>query len=161
HLRIHEEQEPLLIGGYYHEWNPELHTLLLAGRFHDDFHVSDPQQPVLFLGKDGNTGDIYAAPTPGLPTATLNYRTKPEIYSAELQQIWQHDRLTVILGGRYQTGTFDTQSQLGTNTPTHLQSGTNVSVLAFSGPGFTNDFKPDFERWSAYAYYNLRVFDPL
>ena len=30
-----------------------------------------------------------------------------------------------------------------------------------SSPPANQDFKPDFERWSLYGYYNLRPFDPL
>src|SRR5262249_43061397 len=31
-LRTKETQEPFLLGGWHHEWNPQNHTLLLAGR---------------------------------------------------------------------------------------------------------------------------------
>jgi tetratricopeptide (TPR) repeat protein len=160
-LKVNETQEPLLLAGYHHEWNPEMHTLILAGRFHDQFSITDTNQALWLLGKNGNTGQIYAAPPGTLPTAALDYSSTLVFYTVEAQQIWQHDQHTVIVGGRFQTGTFDTQSDLGTNTPTHLASGSNVSALTFSGPPVQQSVKPDFEKWSLYGYYNWRIFQPL
>ena len=109
-----------------------MHTLVLAGRFYDKFHFTDTNEPVLLLATRPN-GQVYAAPPGALPIATLDYQTKLEMYSVEAQQIWEHDQHTVVAGGRYQTGTFETHSDLGSSSPTHLASGTNV--LPASQPG--------------------------
>jgi len=65
-LRTKETQEPLLLAGYHHAWTPELHTLLLAGRFEDEFQINDPTQPVFLLLKNGS-GQVFAVPTPRCP----------------------------------------------------------------------------------------------
>ena len=131
-LRIKENQEPLLLVGYHHAWGPEMHTLILAGRFDDTFTVTNPVQPILLLAKNAS-GQVYAAP-PGLnlPTAHLAYDSHLEIYSAEAQQIWEHEGHTVVVGGRYQTGWFDTRNSLGSSTPTLMASMTSTSSLAFA-----------------------------
>src|SRR5205823_6291529 len=56
-LRVKERQEPLLLAGYHHEWNPGLHTLVLGGWFTDELRVTDPQQGILLLSRD-NAGSI-------------------------------------------------------------------------------------------------------
>src|SRR5206468_1879413 len=106
-LRIKETQEPLLIGGWHHEWNPENHTLLLAGRFQDTFSLTNTSQRFLAFQRDSG-GTLLDAGQIGLP---LGYRNELEIYTAELQHIWQHGDYRVIAGGRFQTGDFRTENQ--------------------------------------------------
>src|SRR5438093_13059966 len=53
-LRAKETQEPLLLGGWHHEWSPASHTLLLAGRLQDTFRLSNPAQRVINQQRDGN-----------------------------------------------------------------------------------------------------------
>jgi len=90
-LRTKETQEPLLLAGYRHEWSPGVQTLVLAGRFDDTLSVTDPNQPLLLLARNG-AGQVTAVPTPALPTAALDYRSRLEIYSVELQQIWTGEK---------------------------------------------------------------------
>ena len=159
-LRTKETQEPLLLAGYHHAWTPELHTLLLVGRFVDEFQLNDPAQPVLMMGRN-NAGQIIALPTPALPIAPLDYDSRLEIYSVEAQQIWKHERHTLVAGGRYQTGWFNTQAALGPSTPTRFASLTATSFWAFGSSPISQQAKVDFERLTAYGYYNWQIFDPL
>lgn len=159
-LRTKETQEPLLLAGYRHEWSPGVHTLVVAGRFDDTLTVSDTSQPVLLLAKNG-AGQIVAVPTPGLPTASLDYRSKLAIYSTELQQLWQQGNHSLILGARYQIGRFDTDTALGASTPTLLSSMTQTTLLSFASSPITQSVKTEFDRASGYGYYFWRIFEPL
>ncbi|MGA2241797.1 MAG: TonB-dependent receptor [Verrucomicrobiota bacterium] len=126
-LRTEETQEPLLLVGYRHEWSPGVDTLIVAGRFNDTLKVSDPNHSVLSSFGESD--------------AELTYKSKLCIYSAELQQIWQQEKLGVVFGERLQTGTFDTQSALGSVPP--------QSELT------------DFQRITDYGYCFWRVLEPL
>ena len=66
------------------------------------------------MQQDG-TGIIGVAADPFF---TLNQEEHFTLYSAEVQQIWQHESHSLVVGGRYQTGTFETLSALGASTPT-------------------------------------------
>src|SRR3954469_10635177 len=98
-LRTKETQEPLLIAGWHHEWSRESHTLFLAGRFQDTLKVNNPTQPIISQQLGTNGFDQFVLP--------LDYRSEVDIYTAELQQIWQRDPYKVIAGARFQYGDFD------------------------------------------------------
>ncbi len=59
------------------------------------------------------TGQIGVADVLG--GLTNRYRSQLEIYSIELQQIFQQPKHTTILGARYQNGDFDTRSRQSLN----------------------------------------------
>ncbi len=141
-LRTKETQEPLLIGGWHHEWSRESHTLFLAGRLQDTFTYTNPVQQVLSLTRDPN-GEITRADPGSLP---LGYRNDLEIYTAEVQQIWQHNQFKVIGGGRYQFGEFETRNQI---------QGT------FFLPPTDTSAETDFERASVYGYGHWQALDSL
>ncbi|MGA3163394.1 MAG: TonB-dependent receptor [Verrucomicrobiota bacterium] len=159
-LRTKETQEPLLLLGYRHEWSPGVETLAVAGRFDDTLTVADANQPVLLLAVDG-AGTVTAVPTPVLPTAAFSYQSTLEIYSAEVQQIWQKENHSLMLGGRAQYGTFDTYDALGASTPTLLASMTQTTHVYFATSPTSQSVSPDFERLTAYGYYYWQVFGPL
>ena len=159
-LHTHETQEPLLLLGYRHEWSPGVETLAIAGRFDDTLHVTTADAPVLLLARNG-AGTVIAVPTPALPTAALAYRSAPEIYSAEVQQIWQTEKYGAVFGARAQFGTFNTQSALGASTPTLVASMTQTSVLAFATAPNSQSVSPDFTRCTGYGYLFWRPFEPL
>lgn len=159
-LHTTETQEPLALVGYRHQWSPGVYTLALAGRLDDKASVNDTNNPVLLLGVDG-TGQVIGVPTPTLPTASLNYHSQLVIWSGELQQIWEREKQTFVMGARYQYGTFDTQSALGPATPTYLSSLTQTSFLAYAAPPNSQNVSPSFERFTGYGYYYWQVFDPL
>jgi Tfp pilus assembly protein PilF len=157
-----EKQEPQVLVGGRHEWSPGLQTLVLAGRFTDDYSVNNSEQPVLWLLKD-TTGQVFGVPTPSLPTTTLDYRSRLEIYSTELQQIWETDPLTTVFGARYQVGDFDTQSALGPSGVARFMNGSMItpSFLHFSSPAISESERTDFQRMSGYGYGDWRVFEAL
>jgi tetratricopeptide (TPR) repeat protein len=136
--RITEKQEPNIFAGYHHEWAPGVHTLLLAGRLNDTFTRTDPANPVRFLDK--TTAGVVTRVTQR--NVGLDYRSELEGYSAELQQIWQQPSHTLILGGRYQTGSSETSSLL-------------------DGRPSQVDLDTDQQRISVYGYHQWQVFEPL
>lgn len=71
-------------------------------------------------------------------------RREFEIYSGEIQQVWQRRRNTLIVGGRWQAGTFDTRSRLELLNP-------NLTPFAM-GPVADQRVGTDFERRSLYVY---------
>lgn len=141
-LRVKEIQEPNLYLGYHHEWSPGVHTLLLASRLEDDLSLTDQNPKLLFLRVSGN--DITRVITP--PFFHLNYSSHLELYSTELQQIWQTPSQTLILGGRYQTGANDTRSVLDRD---------------LSGVVTDQTFSTDLERLALYGYHHWQVLETL
>ena len=151
-LRTKETQEPIALVGYHHQWSPGIDTLFLGGRLNDTFEVSNPTQPTLVLEKTLAGGLASVIPI----AIGQAYRSEADIYTAELQQIFQLRPHTLIVGGRYQTGDFETRNQPGL---------TAANLGGFFSP---NEFvagrqniDSDFERITGYGYYHLQVAEPL
>jgi hypothetical protein len=109
-----EQQQPELVGSWHHEWSPGINTLLLAGRLVDDQSFSDKNAPLYqFQENPVPPGGIEFT---NFPKFDVNYHESFAIYSAELNQIFQSDRVTLLAGARYQSGMFHTQNQLGNET---------------------------------------------
>jgi outer membrane receptor protein involved in Fe transport len=142
-------QEPILAAGYHHEWQPGVHTLVLATRLDDRFSVTNPAQVTLFVSKDAGVPD-FVSPI----LIKEQYHSTLEIYSVEAQHIWQQGDLTAIAGGRYQNGSFHTRN---------LQTDPNDFFLFFvpDQPAAEQDFRTSFQRLAAYGYLGWKVFDPL
>ncbi len=138
-LRVKETQEPNLFAGYHHEWQPGVHTLVLAGRLQDSFEATDPGARFIVTTKNG-AGVITAV---GAAPGTLAYESDLEAYTAEVQQIFQSDNNTLVLGGRYQSGELDTHSLLTRNL--------TVNQLT----------SPTLERASAYVYDSYQLLEML
>ena len=87
-------------------------------------------------------------------------RSETELYSVEAQQIWQKAQHSVVLGGRFQTATFDVRHsgfELRDDAPTILSD-------PFTGETITPvlpEVSPDMERWSIYLYDSWRPVDEL
>ena len=143
--RFDEYQEPILVGGWNHEWSPRVHTLLLAGRLINEQNVSDQATPQLLLTEDPS-GNIYATGTSGFD---VKYHSAFEIYSAELNQICEWNRVTLSLGARYQAGTFQTQDLL--NNPTGLGG-------LFNNPPAAGSADDGFQRVTGYGYATVEPF---
>jgi Tfp pilus assembly protein PilF len=147
-FRTRERQEPQILFGYHHEWAPGLHTIFLAGRLTDVSSVDSPQwQNLLGTVAGGN----YT------PLAVLQshetYHGELEIYTAELQQIFQTEKNTVVAGIRYQNGEFETRSH---------QDNPSVAPFLFPvGEIAQQDFAAGFERVSFYGYDNWRLASSL
>ncbi len=81
-------------------------------------------------------------------TLDLDYRTIFEAYSAELQHIATFAGQTLLLGGRYQRGEFETRVRL-----TDFDNGMNPFVAGFfQNPPANQDFTVDLERINFYLY---------
>jgi outer membrane receptor protein involved in Fe transport len=145
-FRFRETQDPTLLLGYHREWSPGVHTLLLATRLTDKFSFTNTAQPTL-LGL-APVGPLAAAFGISMHE---DFTAKPEIYTAELQQIWEQDTHNTIAGARFQYGHFETMN---------LQNVPD-SFDVFHDPAALQDFSPLFKRLSLYGYHYWQVATPL
>jgi outer membrane receptor protein involved in Fe transport len=128
----------------------------LAARLDDTGSFTNFTQPSLLLYRPAGGGGVpfLAAAEP----ITMNefFTNKLEIYSAELQQIFEQPRHNTILGARIQYGHFDTGV---------LQNNPSVNVFTFFPPPPTPSSQQDitslFKRISFYGYHQWQIFDPL
>ncbi len=82
----------------------------------------------------------------------VDYRANFEIYGGEVQQIFTIGPHTLVGGGRFQSGTFETQSLLQ-NLPPNLAG----SESLFLDPPARQNFSVDFERINLYFYETWKV----
>jgi tetratricopeptide (TPR) repeat protein len=151
-LRVKEVQEPNLFAGYHREWSPGVHTLFLGARLDDTLRLREQHAFVPTLIRD-STGTLTGQVSPAFSTFDVDYRSSFNAWSAELQQIVQRSAHTVIAGVRYQIGEAQTESVLDRDP--------FAFPPVFADPASSQDVDADLERSSAYAYYHLRVIDPL
>jgi tetratricopeptide (TPR) repeat protein len=145
-FRTRERQEPILTLGYHREWNPGNHTLLLAGRFDDTYHVHDPQELIVIKGVfQGQVGGIRPI------NIVQDYRSQLEIYSTELQHIWQQHGHDTILGARLQWGDFEVRN---------VQAHPSELAGLFNEP-IVQEVAPHLDRQSVYAYHHWQLLSPL
>ncbi len=144
HFTYDEQQAPLLVGGWNHEWTPGINTLFLGGRLASDQQFSDRAVPELVLFRDPANKIVSA----GSESFDLRQQSELEIYTAELNQIFQRGRHTLVLGGRVQSGSIQTRSSV-----TNPGSNTNL----FNVPAADTRIDEDYFRGSAYAYYTLEL----
>lgn len=90
-----------------------------------------------FLGRGVVTG-VYS------DQFDFHTRRQFEILTAELQHIWQTSHNTLVIGGRWQVGPFETKTRLDL-----LNAG--LAPL-FTSPAALQNMSVDFERQSLYAY---------
>jgi tetratricopeptide (TPR) repeat protein len=147
-----EYQQPIVVGGWHHEWSPGVHTLLLGGRISTEQDFSDvagPQASQLMLIQDP-TGALSAATA--LPF-NVSEHDQFEIYLAELNQIFEWDRVTLSLGGRWQGGSFQTQAQFS-NPPSGFPGWFNDPVAQAS-------LDEGFNRYTGYGYLTVEPLEHL
>ena len=143
-FRIHERQEPTLYAGWHHEWSPGSHTLFLGARLDDSLNLFDPNTSTIFLRQTaGVTTDVQSPPLG--PPVELNFHSDFTLYSAELQQIWESPRHSLVVGGRWQHGNVDARS----------------SLARFFSPTIDSQIESSVDRANAYAYYTLKVCESL
>ena len=148
HFRFDEYQHPIAVGAWHHEWSPGMHTLLLGGRLENEQHFSDRAARQLLLFGD-SSGNIF----PDSEPFDVEYRSTLQIYTTELNQIFQWNRVSISAGGRYQWGTFDTTVTL-TNPP-------GLVPFLFTDAFDTTRTNADFERGTGYGYLTLEPLDRL
>ena len=147
--RFNENQEPIVSLSYHHEWGPGVHTLFLAARLDDTYSFTNFTQPSLFQDFPGIPPVFISAQN---ITTDEHYDRKVDIYSGELQQIWQTPEHNTIIGTRFQYGQFHA---------TVLQDNPDPVFSAFSDPIPQQDFTSLFKRISFYGYHQWQIFEPL
>ncbi len=149
-FRFQEDQEPIAVGIWRHDWAPGVQTLALAGRLENHQIFGD-----VFTGSRGFP--IYSRTMRGRFPATLTYESSFESYVGELNQIVRNNRNTFVGGGRAQGGTFTT-SDLFIGSP---------SLARFfgdtTGQGIFHNVTvaAPFARQTAYAYDTYEIVDGL
>jgi Tfp pilus assembly protein PilF len=148
YYKFTEEQEPELVATWHHEWAPGIHTILMIDRLVDDQQFSDKAAPQLLFFQPPQGGSPNQATSVPFD---VNYQESFQIYGAELNQICQWGRVTLVAGARYQSGDFDTRDQFS-----------NPEKLA---PYFTQIADGNttglFQRETAYSYLTVKPLDHL
>ena len=142
--RFNETQTPLLLAGWHHEWGPGAHTLFLGGRLENQQQFSDlGATQLVALAPFGNPV--------GIPFA-IDYANQFQIYTAEINQIFQQAHHTEIFGARFQDGTFRATANLDNPPP--------ADAPFFALP-VNSSTDARFRRMSAYGYHHWEVVDGL
>jgi Tfp pilus assembly protein PilF len=145
-IRSRELQDPALLLGYHRAWSPGNDTLFLYRILHDTSSYSDPAFGVatFTFGASKNIASYKNVLYPA------SYQDDQHLNSLELQHIFQTDLQRFILGVRYQNEDHDTTDSLG-EAP-NFRGFPPVSVA---------NLQTEFERFSAYAYYQLKPVEAL
>jgi Tfp pilus assembly protein PilF len=142
HFTFDEEQKPIALAAYHREWSPGIHTLALGGRLVNEQHVTDQAVPLLVFTRNP-TGALTGVFTSEFD---INYHNEFETWIGELSQIFQGNRNTLIVGGRFQAGQFETKDSLS-----------NVTIFKAFFPVTNATVIEDMQRWSVYAYDTFEV----
>ncbi len=146
-FRFTESQQPNVIAAYHREWQPGVHTLLLAGRLVNDQRITDATNRTLVYTTN-LAGQITASALRGF--TGLDYQNEFETFTTELNHIVQKEHHTTVAGARYQNGQFTTRNVLA-----GLPAG--VAPFFFSPPASAR-FTEDFDRITAYGYHTWELF---
>jgi len=139
-----ETQAPIVVGGYHREWAPGVHTLFLGGRLINEQKIRDRAASLPVLSTNANLEVLM-----DFEPADVRFENDIEIYTGELNQILQTERMTTILGGRFQAGDFERQNHIVTR-----------SEFTNYFPTIDTRVEDDFQRISFYAYQTF-TFDHL
>jgi hypothetical protein len=132
-----------------------VHTLVLASSLSAEQHFTDTNVNMYeflpansFVNFTARGTNVFGRPGPIAPTTFgLNYRNQFQIYSAEVNQIFQSDHQTIIAGGRFQTGDIHARDDL-----TPSDSGFNLYYVPT-----THSIEEGFQRITGYAYDTLEL----
>ena len=147
-LRVEQQQAPVTILGYQHEWSPESRTLLLGGALTDRIESENPGGSTLVMLIDPADPILSDPLTFG---ADISQLRETEVYFGEIQQIWSNEKQTFIVGTRYDSGSFPTTDTFGNQ---------SIAGILPQDP-FVLNADPSYERWVAYAYYTREIFNGL
>jgi Tfp pilus assembly protein PilF len=148
--RFRERQTPTVLAGYHHQWSPENHTLLFAGRFDDTLESVDPLSTVLAL--DRGFGSINGfAPV----FVRHNYRSQVEVYTAEAQQIAVLNRLSLVAGARAQWSHQSVADQVAD------PNGMFLPLLGLANPVSVQNEDVSSSSVAIYAYDYVRLTETL
>ena len=144
-----EYQQPIVVGGWHHEWSPGAHTLLLGGRIATEQYFSDQAARQLLL-IENSAGTIYAADSVALrcvlpwQIGNLSRRAEPNLSMGP-----RHALPRGSVAGRF----FQTQAQF-TDPPAGL-------APLFTDPVAQASLDEDFNRLTGYGYLTLEPLDRL
>ncbi len=145
-LRFQERQSPLVFLGYHREWGPQQHTLFILSRLDNDQTLTAGAANQLVIVRDAASGRVSSAGTVPLDLA---YHSRLRIWSAELNHIWQGERLSFSAGVRMQFGTFDTTARFD-RPPAALSA-------LFLDPAADQAVSTDYRRIVFYGYGSWRL----
>ncbi len=143
-LRIRQEQAPVTILGYQHEWSPGSRTLLLGGALTERIEVDNPKARTVLMFIDPQSPVVTNPLSFG---SDLTQVRETEVYFGEIQHIWSDERQTLLVGTRFDSGSFSTR-----NTFTNQTAGSGLS-----GDPDVIRVDPDYSRWVGYAYYTREL----
>jgi hypothetical protein len=138
-----EKQDPNILAGYHRDWGTGNHTLFLYRGLQDRATASDGNYSAPLLASDGASGII-----PSVYPGMFALQSTTELNSIEVQHIFQNDLQNVIVGARYQSESIQTVNTIQQN-------------LTFTPLPAITPINSDFERFSAYGYYELKLFNGL
>jgi hypothetical protein len=130
-----------------------MRTLVLVSRLSDEQQFSDKAAPVIVVNNDPTFGTNVS----NAFGFDVNYTNSSEIYSAELNQIFEWDRVTLSVGARYQSGSIQVQDLY--SNPINLISMTTPPV--FFLPPTNNAISENFERMTGYGYLTVEPLERL
>jgi hypothetical protein len=144
-----ETQHPIVLAGWHHEWAPGIDTLLLGGHLEDEQHFSDLAVTNIALVQNRSGAIVQEV---GAPLDVID-DNRLDIYTVELNQIFQWDWATLSAGSRYQSGNF-TASSLLYNPPPDTAS-------FFNNPPSDVSSEDGFHRITGYGYLTVEPLDRL
>lgn len=149
-FRFQDEQRATVLAGYHHQWSPQNHSLLLAGRLEDELETSDPSSVVLALDRGGGTVNALAP-----VTVSHTYRSGAELYTAEVQQIAVAGRHSLIAGARGQWNEQELADRV------EDPNGDFLILLGLDNPVSVQNEDVSSSSVSLYAYDYIRLTDSL
>ncbi|MBL9140091.1 MAG: TonB-dependent receptor [Verrucomicrobiales bacterium] len=144
--RTAERQAPMVLGFVHREWQPGLHTTLMAGHLQSHIDATGQLAPLDLRTNIGSPA-INCVLRPNF----LDSKTDSHLdtWATELNQIWQTDRQVLVLGSRFQAGTLDVASQIdGPQFPVYT---------GYYGAPILTRIEDPFHRVSVYAYETVEM----
>jgi Tfp pilus assembly protein PilF len=150
--RLNETEQPDVYLGYHHEWSPGVQTLFLAQREVVNQLEAAPNDGQ-FIGSFENGGFDAVHFFSNVDDFGINNH----LYSTELQQIWEQENHTTIIGLRYDWGEINYNN---------WEENINNSIYALDGfvssdPLITQNFNLDYHHVSLYGYHTWQIADPF
>jgi len=151
-IRVEDEQKPLLLAGYHHEWAPGSHTLVLLSGLSGRLQVDDPTGGGFLIR--ANSNDVLTLLRP--MRFGQEYENSLGIFSAEAQQILHLGKHTLVAGALGQFGNFNTDNR---HTLTR-QDPYDFGAFELANPK-PQSIDNSFERQTVYAYDTWQVWEPF
>jgi outer membrane receptor protein involved in Fe transport len=147
-FRVEQEQSPVTMVSYQHEWSPESRTLALGGALTDRIRSRNAGATSFAMLIDPMDPELSA---PLAFTGDLTQERETEVYFGEVQHIWITEHQTLLFGARFDRGSFPT---------TNTYSNPVIGGILPADP-FVLNADPEYERRVAYAYYTRELMKGL